>query len=82
MKKIIAIMLIVLTLLSLTACGKFTCDYCKEETFGKKYTYELLGKTFTVCKDCNEDIEEIKAKLSAGAQAIGDTVNGLLDLFK
>lgn len=59
-KKIIALLLTVTTVISLTACGKpFTCDICQEEKTGKKYTETVLGEKVTYCQDCREDMEEL-----------------------
>lgn len=58
-KKIIALLLTVATVVSLTACGApFTCDLCGEEKTGKKYTEEILGQKITYCQDCYNDLKE------------------------
>lgn len=60
MKKLICVLLLVVTLASLlTACGKFTCDLCKESKFGKSYESEVLGSEITYCKDCKEKLEDL-----------------------
>ena len=51
-KKMIALLLTVTTVISLTACGKpFTCDLCGEEKTGKKYKETILGTEITYCQD-------------------------------
>lgn len=68
-RKITASLLIVLTVLSLAACGKaFTCDLCGEEKTGKSYTESVLGTEITYCKDCHDELE-----------ALGNELKGLLD---
>lgn len=58
MKRIISLMLLlVVALLVLTSCGKFTCDLCGEEKSGKKYSFELPNKEGICCKECYEDVE-------------------------
>lgn len=67
-KKITALLLTVLTVVSLTACGKpFTCDLCNQEKTGKKYTEKLFGEEITYCQDCYDSLKELS--------------NGLQDLF-
>lgn len=59
-KKIIALLLTVTTVISLTACGKpFTCDLCGEEKTGKKYTETVYGEEVTYCQDCRKELEEV-----------------------
>lgn len=59
-KKIIALLLTVTTVISLTACGKpFTCDLCGEEKTGKKYKETVLGVEITYCNDCYKDLKEL-----------------------
>lgn len=59
-KKIIALLLTVTTVISLTACGKpFTCDICGEEKTGKKYKETVFGEEVVYCKDCKEAMEEL-----------------------
>lgn len=59
-KKIIALLLTVTTVVSLTACGKpFTCDLCGEEKTGKKYTETILGTEITYCQDCYKELKEL-----------------------
>lgn len=58
-KKITAVLLTVATVLSLTACGKFTCDMCGQEKSGKKHTESLLGQEITICDDCYKGVEDL-----------------------
>ena len=60
MKKLISILLLVVVLVTmLTACGKFKCDLCRDEKTGKKYETEVFGQEVEICKDCYEDLESI-----------------------
>ena len=52
MKKFLSILFVVVTVLALTACGKFTCNLCNQEKSGKKHTEEILGEKVTICDDC------------------------------
>lgn len=59
-KKVIALLLTVTTVISLTACGKpFTCDLCNEEKTGKKYKETVLGVEITYCQDCYKELKEL-----------------------
>lgn len=58
-KKIAALLLVVVATMSLTACGKFTCDICGEEKTGKSYKTEVWGQDVVICKDCYEDIQAV-----------------------
>ena len=62
-KKILAVLLTAATVLSLTACGKFTCDMCGEEKSGKKHTESLLGQDVTICNDSYKSIEDLGKSL-------------------
>lgn len=58
-KRIMALLLTALTIVSLTACGEpFTCDICGEEKTGKKYSETILGEEITYCHDCYKEIKE------------------------
>lgn len=48
MKRILALIMVVITVMALSACGK-KCDICGESG-GKKY--ELMGQKVYVCDDC------------------------------
>lgn len=59
-KRITALLLTVLTVVSLTACGApFTCDLCGEEKTGKKYTETVLGEEIVYCQDCYDAMKEL-----------------------
>ena len=60
-KRIMAVCLMVAMVMSLTACGKFTCDLCGKEKSGKQYTYVLFGNEIVYCKDCKQNVEDMKA---------------------
>lgn len=62
-RKVFALLLTMLMVLSLAGCGKFTCDMCKEEKSGKKYKTTILDEKVTLCKDCHDDLEELKDAL-------------------
>lgn len=47
-------------LMSLTACGKFTCQLCGEEKSGRSYKETVLGEEIIICKDCHDDLEELR----------------------
>ncbi len=51
-KRLAALMLVVATMFSLTACGKFTCDSCGEEKTGKSHKESLFGIEMIMCDDC------------------------------
>ena len=51
-RKFLAVLLATVSILSLTGCGKFTCDMCGEEKSGKKHEETLLGESITICDDC------------------------------
>jgi uncharacterized lipoprotein YehR (DUF1307 family) len=61
MKKF-ALVLAMVSLLSvlLCGCGKFTCDICREEKTGKRYEDEKFGVEVVICKDCKEDLDDLK----------------------
>ena len=59
MKRLICVLLLVVMALTLTACGKFECDLCGDEKFGKKYEREMLGVEIDICKDCYESLEDL-----------------------
>lgn len=59
-KKIIALLLTVTTVISLSACGgPFTCDICGEEKTGKKHTKTIADEKITYCddKDCKDAVK-------------------------
>lgn len=57
-RKFLAVLLATVSILSLTGCGKFTCDMCGEEKSGKKHEETLLGESITICDDCYKALEE------------------------
>ncbi len=64
-KKIVASLLTVAAVISLTACGKaFKCDICGEEKTGKSYKETVLGTEVTYCKDCHDQLEELGKELN------------------
>lgn len=77
MKKIIALVLAVLTLaLVFASCGKeFKCDSCGETVKGKQYVEEIFGVEVEICKDCKEKLEEAKED----AKELQDAIGGLFD---
>ena len=63
-KKIMALLVTVAVVLSLTACGKaFECDICGEEKTGKSYKGTIFGEEVTYCKDCRDGFEELEKEL-------------------
>lgn len=62
-KRVVAILLTAVTLLSLTGCGKFSCDICGQEKSGKKHTETLFGQEYTICNDCYKVLENLEDSL-------------------
>ena len=57
-KLTIVVMLLLVTVLSLTACGsKKECDICGEVKSGK--TTEILGEKVFICNDCRDEMNSI-----------------------
>ena len=76
MKKIvIALLLVVALVATLTACGTFKCDICGEEKSGSKHTEEILGEEVVICSDCYEEMEELGDDL----EDLGDSLGDLFD---
>ena len=50
MKKIIAILLVVLLAFAFVSCGKGECELCGKTASLKKFTYD--GESAKFCKDC------------------------------
>ena len=50
MKKIIAILLVVLLAFAFVSCGKGECELCGKTASLKKLTYE--GESSKLCEDC------------------------------
>lgn len=70
-KKLLAVVLCTLTVVSLTGCGKYTCDFCGSEKFGFGNKHEILGQEIILCGDCEDSWESIK-----------DGFNSIGNLFK
>lgn len=58
-KKITAMMLAMVAAVSLTACGKFTCDICSEEKSGKQYKAVVMDEEVVYCQDCKDMMDEV-----------------------
>ena len=78
MKKIAIVLLVAAMALSLVACGKFTCDLCKEEKFGKINTTSFLGQEIEYCNSCKDELDELSQNVESG---INDLTEKLNDLF-
>lgn len=52
MKKILALLLALSTIVIFAACSKFTCSMCGQEKSGKKTTTNMMGQEITICEDC------------------------------
>ena len=50
MKKIIAILLVVLLAFAFVSCGIGECEFCETTASLKKITYQ--GKSLKLCEDC------------------------------
>ena len=59
MKKLTALLMVVIMALSFTACGKFVCGLCGQEKFGKKHEKNVLGYEIVICNDCQKDIDSL-----------------------
>ncbi len=62
MKKFIAIVICVISLLCLTACKKFTCGLCYEEKTGG-HEIDMFGKTYTICDECYDGLNMLSEEL-------------------
>ena len=62
MKKIILVVLALVMVLTLGACGKkVECNLCGEEVSPRKaHADEIFGKEIYICNDCYEDLEDIQ----------------------
>ena len=61
MKKVLCLVLVaVMLMFTLTACGKQECDYCGDMRSCKKVTYKANGEKFTyhLCDECIQEIED------------------------
>ncbi len=60
MKKRISILLLSSMLaMTLTACGKFTCDLCGEQKSGKSYESTVFGEEVVICDDCYQELQNL-----------------------
>ncbi|MBP3314011.1 MAG: hypothetical protein J6K84_05100 [Oscillospiraceae bacterium] len=57
MKKIIALVLVIVTVFALTACTIGECDICGETGICK--TKKVFGEKVQICNDCAEDLESV-----------------------
>lgn len=64
-RKITVVLIAVFAMMSLTACGKFTCDFCGEEKSGKKYKVEWEDEEAVLCEDCYEGFQELQSSLES-----------------
>lgn len=63
MKRIAAILCLLLALTMLCGCGPFTCAGCQREVHGKRHVLEVAGEEFPLCKDCYREYAEKKETL-------------------
>ena len=61
MKKIIAILLVVLLAFAFVSCGKGECEVCGKTASLKKFTYQ--GESAQLCKDCY-DLAKLGASMA------------------
>ena len=64
MKKLIAVLCMVLVMATMLTACKFTCDICEEEKSGKKQTGELNGKKVVYCEDCESEYKAAEGLLN------------------
>lgn len=60
-RKVVMLLVVVLTMLTLTACGRFECDLCGAEKSGRSYAASVWGEEVTICKECRDDIKELQS---------------------
>lgn len=78
MKRIIALVFVLVLALSLVACGgKFTCDECGKEKSGSPKKAEFMGETANLCSECYAEFEELMGELNDLEDQLGD-LEGLL----
>ena len=70
-KKLTAVLLLTLTVVSLTGCGKYKCDICGDEKFGFGNKHEIFGQEVILCGDCEKNWNDIK-----------DGMSSIVNLFK
>ena len=49
--------------LSLAACGKFKCDFCKKEKFGTINKSTVFGQDLQYCNACKKDLQDFSEDL-------------------
>lgn len=59
MKKLISILSLVMVLIMLTACGKFTCESCQQEKSGSKHKVTVMNQSATICDDCYDKLKSL-----------------------
>lgn len=61
MKKLICTILLIATMtLLLSACGKFTCDFCGQQKRGKRYEVSsLFFGDGIACESCKNEIQNV-----------------------
>ena len=80
MKKVIALLLLVVMIFSLAACkSKFTCDACQKEVESSKNNVEVFGVEMVVCDDCYKEYEDNKDVLDGLGDSLGDMDLGDLE---
>ena len=60
MKKLIAVLCLLVVMASMLTACKFTCDLCGEEKTGKQTKGEVMGEEVVYCKECKEDLDQLK----------------------
>ncbi len=58
-RKISVALVFTMLLMTLTACGKFTCDLCEQEKSGKSHKSEILGEKIVICDECYGEMESL-----------------------
>ncbi len=66
MKKLVALVLVVITVFALTACTIGECDICGETGICK--TEKVFGEKVKLCNDCADDLK-----------SVGNALSGLFD---
>lgn len=67
MKKIAALLLAAVTVLSMVGCGKstFVCDMCGNEVNSKKHVVTAYGEKGTLCDDCYKSWKALESLMGA-----------------
>ena len=63
MKRFALILLVAVMALSLAACGKFKCDFCKKEKFGTINKSTVFGQDLQYCNACKKDLQDFSEDL-------------------